>query len=216
MTAVGADFPWRLREFCKDVPDQTLEAFKLYQVELLRFNQRLNLISFNTEANADILHFYDCIKAAQYLSDILADENVVYDLGSGNGFPGVIFSILNPTKKVVFVDSDARKCEFLKYVAARLETKNVEVDNRRIEQINFGKSVAMCRGLASLARTLLLARPLMKKDSTIYSLKGRNWFPEVASLPHQICSTWNTEMAYEYTLPLAQGDRVILKSVKLL
>lgn len=216
MTAtLGTDFPWRLRDFFKEIPDGTMEYFKLYQIELLRFNQRLNLISFNSEQNADILHFYDCIRAAQYLSDALVDHDLVYDLGSGNGFPGMIFSILNPTKKVIFVDSDARKCEFLKYVAARLNAKNIEVENKRIEQINMGKSIAMCRGLASLARTLLLARAVMNKESIIYSLKGRNWFPEVASLPHQICSTWNTEMAFEYILPQNQGDRVILKSVKL-
>lgn len=211
-----AGVPWRVRDYFKEIPDEKLEYFKLFQVELLKFNQRLNLISIATEANADIVHFYDCIKAVQYLSEQTADEETLYDFGSGNGFPGLIYAVLNPEKKVIFVDSDSRKSEFLKYMAARLNTQNVTVQNSRIEDLKLGKKAAMCRGLASLARTLLLTRNCMQEGSIIYSLKGRNWFAEVTSLPHQICSTWNTEMAFEYTLPLAQGDRVILKSVKLI
>ena len=211
-----AGIPWRIREYFKDISDETLEYFKLYQVELLKFNQRLNLISVGTEANADIVHFYDCIKAVQYLSEQVADVETIYDFGSGNGFPGLIFALLNPEKKIIFIDSDSRKCEFLKYMAARLNTRNISVLNQRIEEMKLGNQVAMCRGFASLARTLLLTRSTLEEGSIIYSLKGRNWFAEVTSLPHQICSTWNTEMAYEYILPLAQGDRVILKSVKLI
>src|SRR6267154_6122106 len=92
--------PWRIRDYFKEVPDESLEYFKLFQVELLKFNQRLNLISVNSESNADIVHFYDCIKASQYLTGQLEDVETVDDFGSGNGFPGLIFSILNPKKKM--------------------------------------------------------------------------------------------------------------------
>ena len=52
------------------------------------------------------------------------------DLGSGNGFPGVVFGILYSTVNVVLVDRDIRKAEYLKTVISELKLTNLRVEVR--------------------------------------------------------------------------------------
>ena len=47
------------------------------------------------------------------LNSNLKNENNIIDMGSGNGVPGIIISILNPNKKILLVDSTKKKIEFL-------------------------------------------------------------------------------------------------------
>jgi len=208
------DAEWRLRELCPNLSDDILSALRIYHLELLRFNQTLNLVSNFTEKNADIIHFYDSVKACEFVIGETPQAKEIFDFGSGNGFPGIVMAILRPQVKVNLVDSDERKCEFLKHIVARAQLTNVKVMQMKVEDVKTSEpAIVITRAFANLARTLLLSNKILKKDSRVYSLKGPDWFSELASLPNQLCSTWNTEMAYEYELPNALGNRVLLRSV---
>ncbi len=55
------------------------------------------------------------------------------DIGSGAGFPGMVLAIARPDLKVHLVESDARKCEFLRTVSRETDTP-VEIHNIRVEK----------------------------------------------------------------------------------
>jgi 16S rRNA (guanine527-N7)-methyltransferase len=206
---------WRIRSFMESLQVEVMSSLRLYHVELLRFNQKLNLISTYTEKNADLLHFFDCIKACEYVYKDLDAAKEIYDFGSGNGFPGIIMAIMYPDLQVNLIEVDERKSEFLKHMLARLELKNAKVFQVKVEDLKIPQPAKiMCRAFANLARTLLLSNKIVKMGTVIYSLKGPDWFSELAALPNQISSTWNTDMGFEYELPENLGARVVLKSVK--
>ena len=184
-------------------------------MELLEANNKLNLISTYTEKNSDVIHFYDCIKASQFIQSD-SKHDTYYDFGSGNGFPGIVFGILFNNVKSYLVEMDSRKADFLRQIVLKLQLTNIQVSEMRVESIRTkGSCGAMCRGFSNLARTLLMSNKILPVGSTIYHLKGPDWFTELTSLPVQICSTWNTEMACEYDLPDNLGSRVILRSVRI-
>lgn len=206
---------WRIRNYISSLSVDTLSALRLYHVELLRFNQKLNLISTYTEKNADILHFLDSIKACEYIYGDLGGIKEIYDFGSGNGFPGLIMAILYPDIQANLVEVDERKAEYLKHMLARLELKNAKVFQTRAENIAATqKTVIISRAFANLARILLMANKIVPVGSVVYSLKGPDWFSELTALPNQISSTWNNDMGFEYDLPENLGARVVIKSVK--
>lgn len=208
---------WRLRSQIPDLDEERLSQLRLFHVELLRMNQTLSLISTYTEKNADYLHFLDCLKACEFIYKENSKMQSLFDLGSGNGFPGVVFAILYPQVKVVLVESDERFADFLRHITTRLQLPNTNVVSTKVEELQIdGKTVAVCRAFSNLARTLLMGNKIFARESIIYSMRGSDWFSELASLPTQIGSTWNTEMSYEYELPESLGSRVILKSVKIL
>lgn len=137
----------------------------------------------------------------------------LYDVGSGNGFPGIIIGILQPTLNLVLVESDIRKAEYLKHTADLLGLKNVKVRNLRLEAMeNASISNAVLRGFANIPKALLAFRKVMAQKGQIYHFKGPEWSTELAALPQQLCSTWNNSHLGDYTLPGGQVTHAIVCS----
>jgi 16S rRNA (guanine(527)-N(7))-methyltransferase RsmG len=206
---------WRIREYLK-LSDELISSLRLFHTELLRLNQRLPLISHYNDKDADLLHFYDSIKASEFIIKENPDMTEIYDFGPGNGLPGIVMAMLYPNITVNIVEGDSRKSYFLQHIIDRTELKNVFLMNINPDEINIKKpAILMSRGMANLGRTLILGSKVLKEGSIFYTLKGGNWFTELTALPAQISSTWNNEMAYEYELPESLGTRVIIKSIKI-
>lgn len=205
---------WRVPEWFPDLDGQTLSLLKAYHTELLRFNLKLNLISRNTERDADEAHFADSILALQSL--VLKDLGErVFDIGSGNGLPGLILAILQPGINVQLVESDSRKVEFLKHVVHTLSLKNVGIMNIRIESLKSTEiRVAFSRGFASISKTCLLFNKIFSIGGQFYHLKGNSWSSEIAELPSQLISVWNPELVGEYSLPVSQARRAVVRTIK--
>lgn len=184
-------------------------------MELLRYNQKLGLIQPGTERDIDITLFYESIVASKFILKDSSSAAVVH-IGANNGFPGLVLSLLNKDVDVTLAEEDERFCDFLRHMIARLELKNTKVIGGKLDQLKLPQStVAFAKDVSNLARTLLLGNKILSKGSALYILKGTDWFSELASLPSQICSTWNTEMALEYELPERKGIRVVLRSQKI-
>jgi 16S rRNA (guanine527-N7)-methyltransferase len=185
-----------------------------FHQELLKFNKTINLISARSAPEADLLHFADSIMGSRLVgSDCTSKE--IYDFGSGNGFPGIVMAILYPSIRFILMESDRRKSEFLKHSSSILGLSNVAVRPARIESIvDNTVEAAICRGFANLQKTLLISRRLMKLGGKIYSFKGPEWSYEIAMLPEQICSTWNTHLLGEYELPGGGYDHCVVVSTK--
>lgn len=206
---------WRLPEWFPDTPSQILEVLKNYHSELLKFNLRLNLVSRGTERDADEVHFADCLQACMMITNTKL-TGPVYDVGSGNGLPGIILSILNPGLDVILIESDTRKCEFLKHAVSALTLKSTKVMNVRFETIKTGNmEIGITRGFASLSKTLLACNKVFKKGGKFYHLKGAAWSREVAEIPSQIISVWTPELLGEYSLPVSQARRGVISTTKM-
>lgn len=205
---------WRVPEWFPFLPSDVVEKFRLYHVELLKFNLRLNLISKNTEREADELHFADSILASEIILKLPLAEQV-FDIGSGNGLPGIIFGVLDSDREYILVESDSRKAEFLKHVINVLGLKNVNVMNVRFESLKYsGIESAISRGFASISKTLLVCNRIFEKGGNFIHLKGNSWSTEIAALPSQLISVWSPELRGEYTLPVSQARRAVVSTQK--
>lgn len=193
---------WRLATWFKDLTPHQIDQLKIYHSELIKFNGRINLISPRTEKAADHIHFADCVLGSRLVLKRAAAKNEIYDLGSGNGLPGLVLAVLAPEKKLILVDADARKIEFLKHCATRLNLSNVSFVNGRLEDLPEGSiHCAVCRGLASISKALLMARRASSEDCEFYHFKGDTWPNEVAEMPSQLLAHWEPKEVDNYTLP---------------
>ncbi len=209
-------FHWRIPQLFPDIPAETQKLLQQYHAELLKFQRTINLVSQKTAVDADLLHISDAICAIRVILE--GDKNIskIFDFGSGNGIPGMVFAILCPKTQVTLLDSDQRKCEFLKTAAHTLKLKNVTVMNAQANSLPPNSvSKAICRGFAPLTKTLLLAQNFMKKDGVFYHLKGDNWSLEISEIPVQLCSHWEPGLFGEYKIPTLQQKYAILSTKKL-
>ena len=152
------------------------ERARLQQyVDLLLFwNKRINLIGAATSEEVWERHINDCAQLRKYIPE----NKSLIDLGTGGGLPGIVLSILL-TNPIILVESDQRKCVFLREVKRQLRL-NYQVIEGRIEQIeNFKSDIIISRALAPLYQLLVLSQQLMKLDSEMILLKGGNHCAEI-------------------------------------
>lgn len=116
--------------------------------------------------------------------DRLAPSGEWVDLGSGAGFPGLVLAILRPDDAFHLIESNGRKCAFLRE-AARTIAPNAIVHHGRIEDVvaRFEASavVVSARALAPLAQLLGLAAPLLRKGAVGIFPKGKNYGAELTA-----------------------------------
>jgi 16S rRNA (guanine527-N7)-methyltransferase len=100
----------------------------------------------------------------------------IADLGAGAGFPGLPLAIARPQASVALVESNTRKCEFLRGAVRRLGLTNTEIFRERAEQWREGIDscdVVVARALASLSVVAEYAAPLLKTGGTLVAWRGK-------------------------------------------
>lgn len=205
---------WRLDQWFPDIPEELRGKMKKYHEELLRFNKTLPLIGVKTIPVADAIHFADSIIGSRLIAKDLK-HNEIYDFGSGNGFPGIIFALLNPKTKSYLVDNDAKKCEFLKHIVKTLAITNCEVIQKPIEALPAESiNVAMSRDFGGTTKCLLMTRKIFKTGGVYYHFKGEEWASEIADIPTQLCSFWQPSLLADYKLPIGEIKFAVVKTLK--
>ncbi len=150
----------------------------------------------------DRIHIADCLIAGKRLLSKAPSEAKIYDIGSGNGLPGIPIAILDDRRSVVLVERDQRKVDFLRIAISRLGLKNVSIHPRPVEELEKGSvKCAVSRGFAALALSLVKVRPLCSPGSLYFHMKGENWARELAQAPSQVFTHWKVEVDLAYELP---------------
>lgn len=151
------------------VSRETEEKLSAYASLLIKWQSKINLVGPATIADLWRRHMLD---SAQLFP--LLPTGALLDLGSGAGFPGMVLAILRGEAQppIHLVESDARKCAFLREVARVTATQAV-IHNQRIDRISpFPVAVVTARALASLSQLLHHAAPFLTATSECLFLKG--------------------------------------------
>lgn len=161
------------------VSRETFEQMEKYVAEFRRWNARINLASKKTLNQIWDRHILDSLQ----LSDFIHSHISVLDLGSGGGLPGVILAIHDQYQgngsHFHLVESDNRKCAFLRQVVHVCALENISIHSERIEKCAPLKGdMVVARGLTSLSRLLELAERHSKNGFCIFP-KGQNWKNEL-------------------------------------
>jgi 16S rRNA (guanine527-N7)-methyltransferase len=207
---------WRIPKWFPDLEIAVQRNLKIYWEDLIKFNKTVNLISPKTIAHADSVHFGDSINAANIVYRNNSNINNIADLGSGNGFPGLVFGIMFPGVSVTLMDVDQRKCEFLKHVISRVGAKNLKVSNVNIDQLGPDSlTFAISRGFASIPKTMMTLRSSLSMGGAIYFLKSDEWSLEVSQIPTQLCSIWSPSLIGDYSPPDSSAKYYVVKADKI-
>ncbi|MEC7298809.1 MAG: 16S rRNA (guanine(527)-N(7))-methyltransferase RsmG [Pseudomonadota bacterium] len=164
-----------------NVSRETLDKLEQYADLLAKWNPRINIVAKSTIGEAWTRHIVD---SAQVFAASDKQDGQWLDMGSGGGFPGLVCAIIaaekSPDLKFTLVDSDQRKCAFLRNVARETGTQ-VTVIAKRLEQIDpVNADVISARALANLSDLLPFAKRHGNQAATVLFQKGRNWQAEAA------------------------------------
>ncbi|WP_306114151.1 MULTISPECIES: 16S rRNA (guanine(527)-N(7))-methyltransferase RsmG [unclassified Roseovarius] len=189
-----------------NVSRETNERLSHYIYLLRKWNPSINLVAKSTIQSAWTRHIVD---SAQVFD--MAEGPVAHwaDLGSGGGFPGLVIAIMamdvGSPRKVSLVESDARKCAFLRTVIRETGAK-ADVVNARIEEVEpLGADVLSARALADLSSLLGFAERHMTPEGVALFPKGENWQKEVQAAQ----SKWRFD--YQFVKSETETGPVILR-----
>lgn len=171
-----------MAEFTKslNVSRETTQRLEIYHQLLIKWQRAINLVSPTTIPDAWNRHFVD---SAQILPLIPGHVQTIADLGCGGGFPGLVLAILEPRFEMHLIESDEKKCQFMRTVSRETNTP-VTIHNKRIEQAyeDVRPDMVSARALASLERLLGYCEPWRQQNPALeyLFLKGAKAEGEVA------------------------------------
>ncbi|MGZ9108231.1 MAG: 16S rRNA (guanine(527)-N(7))-methyltransferase RsmG [Micavibrio sp.] len=144
-----------------NVSHETLSRLRQYEALLTKWQKAINLVGPATIPESWDRHFAD---SAQLAALVPADAKILYDLGSGAGFPGLVLAMLRLDLAVTLIEADQKKCAFLATVSHETKTP-VKILTQRIEQATESlpaPDIVTARALASLPDLLRYIKPWVK------------------------------------------------------
>ena len=174
-------------DFCsiQYVSRETYDKFKIYYETLIKWQKSINLISNSTLDSIWNRHILDSAQLYKYTQNMKGN---ILDFGSGAGFPGLVLAMMG-NENVNAVESDEKKCIFLKEVARLSDTK-INIHNSRIEKLKFiNPELITARALAPLIKLIEYIENYMKQGDNLRKnlpkllfLKGKNYKQELSEL----------------------------------
>ena len=192
-----------------NVSRETFELLKAYEDSLREWQNKFNLVSKASLDDAWNRHFIDSLQLLPLVPD---DAEIIYDFGSGAGFPGLVLAIVlkdkTPYLKIKLVESIKKKTVYLNFVASQLNLTNVEVINNRIENIPTEKAdVITSRAMTSLDSLLEYAYRFCGNKTKCIFPKGKKYMEEIAEAKKR----WNFDVK---AIPSITSDEGAVLEIK--
>jgi 16S rRNA (guanine527-N7)-methyltransferase len=151
-----------------------IEKFSIHALELIKWNQKINLTAISDPMEVAVKHFLDAIAPVPEIPH----DGLLLDIGSGGGFPGIPLKICLPSVSVTLIDASLKKVNFLKHMIRTLELEDISALHIRAE--DFAKKpeavghfdVIISRALFSITAFAATAIAFLKKDGVIIAMKG--------------------------------------------
>jgi 16S rRNA (guanine527-N7)-methyltransferase len=155
-----------------------------------KWNQVYNLTAVREPQQMLTQHLLDCLAAVAPLQQHLAGQGArarVLDVGSGAGFPGVVWAVAcGPALSVVCVDAVAKKAAFVAQVAAELGLKHLSGLHARVESLSGPYDLIVSRAFATLGDFVQGSRQALAPGGVWLAMKGRRPQDELQALPADI------------------------------
>lgn len=163
---------------------EALEKLQHYAGMIATWNKAINLVAPSTLNDLWERHLLDSAQLWPIIA-ALPDQRII-DLGSGGGLPGLVVAMAGAAE-VTMVESDARKCVFLREVSRETKLSNVQIVNERIEKPKtITAPIITARALAPLKQLILWSTPLLSENGTMVFLKGADVEREMEDLSPEI------------------------------
>ncbi len=123
----------RRAEVCSlQISDADLSGLATHARQVLRGNERYNLTSITDPEEFVERHFGEAFEGATLVDPDAG--GVMFDLGSGNGFPGLPFHVVRPKMDPVLAEVSTRKAAFLTASCLAAGFSRVQVLQRQIQR----------------------------------------------------------------------------------
>jgi len=161
----------------KNVPRETFIQFEIFVSMLQQRNEEINIISKETAKN-DIIRERHIVDSAQIIEFIDLNSNIITDIGSGGGMPGIIISIMMKNVKnsirTHLYEKSHHKSSFLRKVSRNLKLNTEVIEENIFEAQNLESGTIMARAFKPLPIILDLVDKNFTSYKNLIIFMGKN------------------------------------------
>ena len=160
-----------------DLSKEKISALRIYENELIEWNQQVNLTAVRDPEGVRVKHFLDSMTILKAWARTLPPERLV-DVGTGAGFPGLVLKLVWPTTHVTLVESVGKKADFCRYIVDRLGLEQVTILTDRAEVVGQDPAhrqtydLAVARAVARMPILMEYLLPLVHRHGIVMAMKG--------------------------------------------
>ena len=160
-----------------NVSRETLIEFESFITMLQKRNEEINIISRETAKN-EIIRTRHIVDSAQIIELIDLNSNVITDIGSGGGMPGIIISIIlknmKHSAKIHLYEKSHHKSAFLRKVSRDLKVNTEIIEQNIFEAQNLESGTIMVRAFKPLPVVLDLINKNFSSYKNLIIFMGKN------------------------------------------
>ena len=161
----------------QNVSRETFIDFESYVSMLKEKNQEINIISKETAKN-ELIRDRHIIDSAQIIEFVDLNSDIITDIGSGAGLPGIIVSImiknLKNSSKVYMYEKSHHKSAFLRKVSRDLKLNTEVIQENIFEAQNLESGTIMARAFKPLPVVLDLVNKNFVSYKNLILFMGKN------------------------------------------
>ncbi|PLX27931.1 16S rRNA (guanine(527)-N(7))-methyltransferase RsmG [Candidatus Parcubacteria bacterium] len=162
-----------LEKYFSSVSDEKKEKILKLSDVYREVNNKINIISRADIENVLEKHILTALSIAR--AKKFRNGAKVLDIGSGGGLPGIPLSIIFEDCKFTLSDSRKKKCEAMEMALEELNLKNVEIINKRSNEIKEKFDFVVGRAVTEPSEFMKLAKKNLKvKDGQAFYISGDN------------------------------------------
>ena len=158
-----------------ELSDKQQEQMFLLADRLVETNKVMNLTAITDEDGIILRHLVDSLLISEYI----AENSTLIDVGCGAGFPSLPLAILRPDLKITALDSTEKRIRYVDETAKMLGLENVEAVAARAEEFATKPErrekfdYATARAVASLPVLCELTIPFIKVGGKLVAMKAK-------------------------------------------
>jgi 16S rRNA (guanine527-N7)-methyltransferase len=170
---------------------EQLSALKIYEEELLEWNQNISLTAIRDSEGVRTKHFLDSLSVLLAWERKAPPERFI-DIGTGAGFPGLVLKLVWPSAQVTLVESVHKKADFCRHVVSTLGLEQVTVLSERAESVGQEPAhrqnydLAVARAVARMPILMEYLLPLVHRNGIVMAMKGETAPAETHEAGHAI------------------------------
>ena len=161
----------------KNVPRETFIQFEIFVSMLQQRNEEINIISKETAKN-EVIRERHIVDSAQIIEFIDLNSNIITDIGSGGGMPGIIISIMMKNVKnsirTHLYEKSHHKSSFLRKVSRNLKLNTEVIEENIFEAQNLESGTIMARAFKPLPIILDLVDKNFTSYKNLIIFMGKN------------------------------------------
>ena len=197
----------------QNVPRETLIEFELFISMLQQINEEINIISKQTAKN-EVIRDRHIIDSAQIIEFIDLNSNIITDIGSGGGMPGIIVSIMiknmRNTTKVHLYEKSHHKSSFLRKVSRDLKLNTEVIQQNIFEAQNLESGTIMARAFKPLPVVLELVYSNFKNYKNLILFMGKKG--EI--ILEETLKTWDFDFEKKKSITSEDSFLLNIKNIK--